>query len=154
MKGEFIFGNGQVVKNNFTSEGAKLILQRALQGVNATPLYMGICTGVFDVARLIQDLDEPAFTFGYARQQLAQNLVDWPVMGRVNGEWYVESKDLVFTAVGGNFSLPFNRPFLATSLAGLTGNVIALGKPIAAEITITPTTLLADRTMRYRLYAR
>lgn len=154
MRGEFILGTGETVQNNFTSFGAKLILERALQGASASQLYLGICTGVFDSSRLIQELNEPSFTNGYGRQLLSQSLADWPIMGQVNGEWYVESKDVVFAAVGGNFSLPFNRPFLTTSQSGLTGEVIALGKPTANETLVTPATPPASRTMRYRLYAR
>jgi len=154
MRGEFIFGNGLVVPNNFTTAGAELILKRALQDVSGGTLHLGICTGVFDDARLIQDLNEPAFSNGYARQPLAQNNVDWPVSGQVNNEWYVESKDVVFTASGGPFSAPYNRPFLCLTLNGLTGNVIAMGKPLADEILIDVATPLESRTMRYRLYAR
>lgn len=155
FRGEFICGNGLVIPNNITSVGIEEILKRAIQGVVTLNLHVALVSGVYAPDLQIEDLVEPTIgTNGYARIDLDQNAIDWPTMGEVNGEWFIESKDLVWTAVGGSFNQPITRMALVGSLAGTTGDVFALSGALPEERTIGTGTLEADRTFRYRLYSR
>lgn len=154
MRGEFIFDNGLVIPNNITTRGAKLLGERALQGLTTPLMYVGLCAGVPTVGLQIQEVAEPAFTNGYARQLLAQNIVDWPNTGLVAGETYFESKAFVFAAASGNFSIAVTRGFIVLHPTLNAGDVFCLSAPLPAPLLITPATDVADRTFRYRVYTR
>jgi hypothetical protein len=154
LRGEFIRGDGLVTPNNLTLYGAGKLLEAALQN-DALSLYMGLCTAVPAYGLRQQDIVEPTIGVnGYARQALAQDSTDWPTTGSLNNEAYIESKVLTFAASGGNFSSTFTRLFLGFSLDALTGDIFSLGSALPAPLLITPTTLLADRQYKYRLYLR
>lgn len=155
LRGEFVRGDGLVIPNNITTYGTEMILRWAFQ---AAPydLHMGLanCSPALDLA--IENLGEPTSGVnGYARQALAQDAVDWLTYGTLNGESYLESKEVIFEAVGGNFDAAINRMALIDSAAALTGTlVVALSNPLPTSLTITPTTPTVQRTFKYRIYAR
>ena len=154
MRGEFHFANGLVIPNNITRRGAKVLGERALQGLTAPTMYVGLCSAVPNVDLLLQNIVEPTFTNGYARQLIAQNITDWPTTGQVAGEWYFESKPYVFAAAGGNFSTPITRGFICLHPTDNSGDVFCLSGALPTPLLITPTTDVADRTFRYRIYTR
>lgn len=155
LRGEFIRGDGLVIPNNIMTYGIEQILRWALQG-DSPQLHMALADCNPTPGLLIQSLGEPTIgTNGYARQPLAQNNTDWPTTGTLNGEFYIESKAVVFTASGGNFSVPVTRTALVNSLAATTGQlVVALSNPFPASLLITPTTPEVERTFKYRIYGR
>lgn len=155
FRGEFICGNGLVIPNNITSAGIEEILKRAIQGVVTLDLHVALVAGVFASDLQIEDLTEPTIaTNGYARINLAQDAIDWPTMGQVNDEWFIESKDMIWEATGGDFDQAITRMAIVGSLSGTTGDVFALSGALPEERTIGVDTVEADRTFRYRLYSR
>lgn len=153
LRGEFRTPSGLVIPNNITKFGAETILAAALRNTVPT-FWVGLVDGVPDPALLIQNLQEPSFTNGYGRIQIARSNVGWPGAGDVNGEPYLESGWLTFAASGGNFSKSIRRMMIVATQSGTTGNVIALSAALPALRLITPTTPLADRQFKYRIYLR
>lgn len=154
LRGEFHFANGLVVPNNVTIAGAGLILASALRG-DALALYIGLCSAVYAPDLRIEQVTEPTLaTNGYARLAVARSIVGWPSGGLVNGENYLESLPLVWAAVGGPFDQPVTRMFICGSANATAGDVIALSAPLPFDLVVTPTTLLNDRTFKYRLHLR
>lgn len=155
LRGEFIRGDGLVIPNNITTVGAKELLQRAIQGVVAFDMFVALVAGVFTPELQVDDLEEPVIgTGGYARIDLLQSPTDWPTVGQVNGEWYIESKPLVWAAVAVPFSAAITRMAIVDSESDLTGDVFALSGALPGDLTITPETEESDRTFRYRIYLR
>src|SRR5690606_23364848 len=101
----------------FTLEGMQRLLKIAFQGDASYAVWeVGLCytnpaDSFPDDAGLSTSVGEPDSTGGYTRFDLAQNSTDWPVVGDINGESYVESKEVLFGATGA-FSTPVNRLFL------------------------------------------
>ena len=142
-----------MIPNNVTKFGAASILAAALR--NAVPTFwVGLVDGVPDANLLIENLQEPAFTNGYARIQITRDAGGWPVSGEVNGEPFLESDWLTWAAVGGNFSKSIRRMMIVTDSVATTGNVFALSAALPALRQITPTTAEANRKFKYRLYLR
>lgn len=154
LRGEFHCGNGLVIPNNITKSGAATILAAAMRNTVPT-FWVGLVDGVPDPDLLIEDLVEPTIgTNGYGRIQITRDNTGWPTTGEVNGESYIESDWLTWVATGGNFNQQIRRMMICSTQNGTTGNVFALSAALPALLTITPTTLLADRRFKYRVYLR
>lgn len=153
LRGEFRTPSGLVIPNNITKFGADTILKAALRNTVPT-FWVGLVDAVPTQDLLIQNVIEPTFTNGYARVQITRDVTGWPTSGEVNGEPFLESDWLTFEATGGNFSQPIRRMMVVASQNATTGNVIALSAPLPALSQITPTTALADRRFKYRIYSR
>lgn len=153
MRGEFITGDGQTLPNNLSLEGARVILAAAFQDT-APEFFVGLVNGVPSDSMTMATMTEPTVGLnGYARVAMPRNPTTWPTEGALNGARYVESDWAVFNAVGGNFSQTFLRIALLPTLTPTAGQpVYALSSPLAAPRLITPTTGLAERRFRYRIY--
>lgn len=153
-RGEFRFQNGLVIPNNVMKFGLETVLLTCFRDAAVT-FYVGLAAGVYEHELQIEDLDEPTIGInGYARQALARNSTDWPTLGELNGEPFIESKELTWEADGGPFDESITRMFITTTLAGATGDVFALSAALPELLEITPDTDLADRTFTYRFYMR
>lgn len=154
LRGEFIRLDGFVTPNNVTTVGAQTILGAALR--NAVPtLWVGLCSAVYAPDLQIEDLAEPTIGVGgYARLPVARDNVGWPNTGVVNGEVYFETLELIWLAVGAPFDEAITRMFICGTENGVTGDVYALSAALPDDLTIDPATPLADRTFKYRLFAR
>jgi hypothetical protein len=156
LRGEFIRGDGLVIPNNVTFAGAQKVLELALRNTDVG-FYVGLCDGVYTPDLICQDLTEPTIGLhGYARLQLNRDSTDWPVEDSLNAQAYLESKNLVWAATGGNFSSAITRMFIAFTATNVGANdpVFALSAALPDSIIITPTTDSSDRTFKYRLYLR
>lgn len=154
LRGEFRCQNGLVIPNNVTLAGSAAILAAALRNTEIS-FFVGLCSAVYDSLLTIEGLVEPTLaTNGYARLAVARDNTGWPSGGVVNGENYIESKALVWTAVGGPFDKPVTRMFICQTEAGVAGPVLALSAPLPDEFVVTPETPEPDRTFKYRLYMR
>lgn len=154
LRGEFRRADGLVIPNNVTTAGTLAILNLAFRGTNDT-LWIGLCEAVYEPDLLIQDVDEPTLaTNGYVRKELQANLTDWPTAGELNGETYIESKDLIWVASGGAFDHAISRMFASFEESALVGDVFALSAALPESITIDEDTPPENRTFRYRLYLR
>jgi hypothetical protein len=147
VRGEFRFADGLVVPNNITSAGHQMILAAAFRGA-ATGFGVALGSAVFTPNMTLANVTELNQVNGYARIALAQNTTDWSE-GALNGERFVESKDLVWAAVGGNFDKAFERMILLRT-DGTT--IVALSGALPTPRLITPTTPPEQRTLRYRVY--
>ena len=155
LRGEFRRGDGLVIPNNVTSYGAETILRQAIRDENTLNLFVGLCRGLPRADLEVGDIYAPEIgANGYARIALSRNSTDWPVVDTVNDEVFIESKSLVWTATGGEFSEAIQRMFICYTLADLTGAVFALSAPLESPIVITPSTPVLERTYKYRLYLR
>jgi hypothetical protein len=154
LRGEFRFENGLIVPNNITIAGAELILGAAFRA--DTPVFwIGLCNAVFESNLTIQDVDEPTLAVnGYARLAVARSVAGWPGGGVVNGESFVESLPLVWTPTGAAFDKPVTRMFICNTESDQVGDVFCLSGALPDELTLDPTTLLTDRTFKYRVYLR
>ena len=161
LRGEFRFANGLIVPNNVTTAGRLEILRMAFTGntravvAAGANFYVGICTAIPSDALQANQLVEPTIGVnGYARLPVSRDGVGWTTDGVVNNETFIQTKDLVFAAVGGPFSAAVSRLFLTTSLNAVTGNIIALSAALPTPFTIDVSTPLVNRTFNYRLYGR
>lgn len=161
FRGEFRFKNGLVVPNNLTSFGRLEILRMAFAGntraltAAGANFHVGLCTALPGDSLMLESLAEPTLGVnGYQRIAVSRDGTGWPTDGFVGGEAFIQSRDLVFAASGGNFSRPVSRMFICQSSNAVTGNLIALSADMPAAMTITPSTALVDRTFNYRIYGR
>jgi hypothetical protein len=154
LRGEFIRSDDLVIPNNVTTVGAQTILGAALRNTVPT-LWVGLCSAVFAPDLRIEDLAEPTIGLhGYARLPITRDNVGWPTTGVVNGETYFETLELIWLAVAAPFDKAITRMFLCGTQNGVVGDVYALSAALPDGLTIDPTTPLADRTFKYRLFAR
>jgi hypothetical protein len=149
LHGEYIRKDGLVIPNTITDAGARQILRAALQSEDWNPyIALGDCVPENDLT--VDDSGEPPVTFGYARIPLARDDTDWPVVDDLNGITFIESKEVTFTAVGGNFT-KVTRILLADD--DVDGNILSVSGAFP-DLIITPTTDESLRTWKYRIYLR
>lgn len=153
LTGEFIRSDGLVIRNNITKIGAAQILSAAFRD-DAPEFWLGLVQGTPDPDLQIEDLIEPTLGVnGYQRYEIARSALGWPNVGEVNGERYIESDWVTWTATG-NFSQPIQRLALFMDDTATTGDVFALSAPLPALLTIGAATPLIDRKYKYRIYLR
>lgn len=156
LRGEFRFENGLILPNNVTTAGSAAILAAALRN-DVIQFWVGLCSAVYEPDLQIEDLVEPTLaTNGYARLAVARDSTadGWPTGGLVNGENFLESKALIWEAVGGPFDQPVTRMFICQTENGLSGDVLALSAGLPDDLLIDEDTAEVDRTFKYRLYLR
>lgn len=148
MRGEFVLADGRVIPNNITTYGGQQVLRAAFQNA-ALVCYVGLCTGVFTPSLEVQDIFEPPLGVGgYSRIQLTKDATHWENFGSQNGEAWIETQDLVWTA-SADWSAGFNRLFICFTPTSLTGAVFCLGGVLPDDILPK----LGDTfTYKYRIY--
>ena len=152
-RGEFIRGDGLVIPNNITNVGAEVILEATFRNANYD-FWVGLCSGVYAPILDVSDLVEPAVgANGYERVQLNRNETDWPLTDVLNGERFIESRDMIWTATGGAFSQPITRMFMCFAEEGESA-VFALSASLPDEVIIDEDTDISQRSFRYRVYLR
>jgi len=150
IRGEFIRGDGLVIPNNITDLGVAIILEAALR--NAIPeFWLGLCKAVPQTDLEIVDVKEPTVADGYERKEIERSAVGWESSGTLNGEYYLETKQVTWTPTAA-FDQVVSRIMLAS--AATAGTLIALSSQFPAELTMDAATPLAIRQYRYRLYLR
>lgn len=154
LKGEFRFANGIVIPNNITKAGAEAVLRAALRA-EPISMWVGLVSGAPSSDLQIEDLTEPTIGVnGYERIELSQDDTDWPTVGSLNNEPYVESKDLVWAPTGGAFDEGITRMMIAFDETATTGDVFALSAALNSTVILDTLTEEVDRTLRYRIYLR
>ncbi len=124
MRGEFIIlqpdGNEIILPNTIVAEGAEAYLARIFQNASITGFFVGLCDqGPVHSDVLVDITTEPTIGVnGYARQALVQNSTDWPLIDTQNEESFIESKQVDFTASGGDFDNAHSRLFLCSVVSG------------------------------------
>jgi hypothetical protein len=121
------FGNvkwNQVVQNELADEGEQLMLDVFLRGAAQAGFDLGMANDTpVDTDTMLTLVGEPVGN-GYARQALARNSTDWPVLALDAGDYQAISKLVTFTAVGGSIG-PVNIMFLTDALSGTACKFIA-----------------------------
>lgn len=148
LRGAFIRADGLIIPNNITLVGSGLILRGALRR-EVIPMAVALANCVPDPALTVAQLNEPTGVNGYARIPVTQDAAGWPGAGTLNGEQYLESGWLTWTAVGGAFDKPVNRMAIVSG-----ADVFCVSGAFPAELTIQPTTVEVDRKFKYRIYQR
>jgi hypothetical protein len=146
--GEFIIhlpgGVEHVVPNQFTVTGAQQLLKAAFWRQELV-WYVGLCNKNPADAIPVTSMFEPTDGVnGYERQSLALSPGNWPEIGVINGESYVESKRFLFTATGA-YDQQVSRFFLTDG-----DYVIAVSSQIEGGLQ----TISEDLEATYRLYLR
>lgn len=151
-KGIFTFKqNGEEIRipNIIVDDGEETYLKMIFQGdVAVIPLggnfFLGLCgeVAVAPDAILADITDEPTTTNGYARQAIERNTTGFPTVDTVNGVKRAKSKDVIFTATGGDFSVPITRAFLCDVVLGSAGLLFAFSGKLPNPITVSPGTPL------------
>lgn len=110
-------------------EGQEAFIKMLLQGLT-TPVaaggnfFLGVCGAAIDQADTLADVaGEPTVTAGYARQAITRDVIGFSTAGVINGVYRLKSKDITFTASGGNFSTSFRRLFLCDVVSGTVGTL-------------------------------
>lgn len=147
MHGEFILtdieGNEHVVPNHFTVLGMQEVLKGAFWKIDQT-WYVGLCAHSPADAIPLANVLEPAMANGYARQSLHLDSLNWPTIGNVNGESFIESRDFTFP-LSAPTSIQVNRLFITDG-----AYVIAISTAFEAGLQF----LNGNITAKYRLYFR
>lgn len=155
LRGEFVRGDGLVIPNNITTYGAEKILTAAFRG-ELLSLHIGLANCNPHPLLNLNQLNEPTIGVnGYARQSISQDDTDWPTISNLSGEVYFETRNYIFTPTGAGFDKPITRPVIvnhATDVAGLL--VVAVGSALPAAVTLLADTPEAERTFKYRIFAR
>ena len=143
MRGQFIItppdGNKIILPNTIVAEGAEAYLDRIFRNASITGFFVGLCNQVPDNADTLSDITtEPTIGVnGYARQNLAQNGTDWPTIATADEESSILSKQVDFTAAGGDFDAAHSRLFLCSVLTGSVGVLYAFSAALATATTVT-----------------
>ena len=148
LSGEFILkmanGDEHVLPNQFTVIGMQQVLTAAFQQADLT-WYMGLCASQPTDSIALSALVEPTVGVnGYQRDALALNSTNWPTIGNINGESYIESREVTFTA-SGDYDESVNRLFLTDGTY-----VIAISSPMQEGLHVVDTTFAVN----YRLWFR
>ena len=150
LSGEFIIldkktGIEHCIPNQFTVVGMQQVLQAAFQEYELT-WYMGLCAVNPADSIALNTVGEPTDGVnGYARAELALNSTNWPTISNINGESYVESREVDFTVSGGDYDAQVNRLFLTDGTY-----VIAVSSPMEEGLH----TVSESFTAKYRLWFR
>jgi len=150
-----------IIPNSLVLDGEKSLLRMITQGaVDDVALggnfWIGLCSLNFgDITTTLAGggpAGEPTATHGYARQSVSRDGVGWPAANlvQINNLWKAATKQVVFTAAGGDFSASISRAFLATT-SDNTGKLIAVGGALPAPLAITNGTSFPAQ---YELYMK
>lgn len=104
-------------QNALTDQGELAILESFFRGAASyTPsvFYVRLCNdALVSTDTLLTVLNEPSGN-GYSGQTVERATVGFPLMELSDGDYRITSKELTFTATGGNIG-PINTVFLATT---------------------------------------
>lgn len=155
MRGEYRRHDGLVLPNSFTDLGLRAILVGAFRNewpVGVT-IYVGLCKAVPARDLTLAQVIEPTIGInGYARQPLTRDAVAWPGDSSQNGDPFLETSDIIFTATGGPFDQGVTRMFLTPAATGTIGQLWALSAAMQTELVVDVATPLPQRTFNYRVY--
>jgi len=129
--------------NIFTIVGLQAVFGAAFQG-DALTWHVGLCDVNPGPVLDLMDIGEPTSANGYLRQSLDQGATDWPTIGVIQNEIYVESKEFTFPATGA-YSGAVTRLFLTDGTDVISVSSVLNGAPITYD---------AASIHRYRLYFR
>lgn len=123
-------------------DGAGEYLVRLFQQSNIS-FYVGLCgnAAALDFSSELVDItDEPSTVNGYARIALTGNATNWPILALINNMVRMQSKQITFTAVSGDFDKPITRHFLCNTPSGTAGKLFSMSGALPEPLVISPGT--------------
>ena len=126
----FLFGkDGNLLRrwmreNTLLDDGEQMLLDIGFRAAAQGSFYLGVANDTPLETDTLADLAGEPVGNGYARQALARNSTDWPVLALNSGDYQVISKLVTFTASGGSIG-PVNIMFLCDAASGTVGKYIA-----------------------------
>jgi hypothetical protein len=111
-------------ENTLLDEGEQMILDIAFRAAAQGSFYLGLANDTPLETDTLADLAGEPVGNGYARQALARNTTDWPVLALDSGDYRVISKLATFMAAGGSIG-PVTMMFLCDAASGTVGKYIA-----------------------------
>lgn len=145
IRGEYSvrIGDGpeRIIPNQFTIVGMQTIMKAAFWGIRPD-LYIGLCNNNIASMLSLASIQEPDEVNGYARQIVKMNQVNWPVISSVNGESYVESREVTFPLSAG-LSTPIGRLFITDGT-----HVISISSEFMDGVQVYATPIIT----KYRLF--
>jgi len=138
--------NGEVIwedsgRNGLADEGEEAMLESYFRGnatFEPTEFYVRLCNDTLVETDILGTVaNEPPATYGYAPQLLERSAVGFPVKELNEGDWRLASKELTFTASGGDIG-PVTTAYLSTT-SGNSGKLIAF-----RTLSLTRTVLDGD----------
>ncbi len=134
-----------VLPNQFTIIGAQAILRSAFHG-EAQDWYVALGSTLPSDSIALSRINEPTVGVGgYARAHVPLGLTDWPTIGNVNGESYVETRQIDFIPSGPGFDKQVSCMVLTD------GNYVIA---VSSEFEEGFHTVAAPISTNYRLYFR
>ena len=125
-------------KNSLTDEGEEAMIEtffRAAAGYTPSAFYIRLCNDTLtETDTLTTVAGEPVSTYGYVGQLVERTTVGFPTKELSDGDYRLISKEVTFTAVGGDIG-PVTTAFLATTNDS-TGKLVAFR---ALQVTRTIT---------------
>lgn len=115
-----------VKKNALVDQGEWLLLSKFFLDLPAdvpAGFYIRLCQDTLDEADILTTLTGEPTEHGYAAVAIERTRVGWPTFELHGGDWRLVSKQVTFTATGGEIG-PVNTAFLATTSDNL-GYLIA-----------------------------
>lgn len=142
IHGEFRLKNGIVLRNQFTIFGMQSVLKAAFWS-ELTLWEMGLCAHNPGDNVALSTVREPTLgENGYTRQTVPLTQHNWPGIGVINGESYIESR-LVTFAISDSVDESVNRLFLTDG-----DQVIAISSPLEGGLQLLDSPLSTS----YRLF--
>jgi len=123
------------IQNTLVNEGEKNVLNSYFRNTESpTTFYARLCRdSLIESSTLNTISNEPSSTYGYAPCTIERSATGWPTIEVDSLDWRVVSKEISWTASGGDIG-PVNTCFLATS-SDNTGLLIAyLNLPVERTI--------------------
>lgn len=146
IRGEYVLIRGDeqiVIPNQFTIFGAQLMLRAAFWG-SRPALKLGLSGRNPDDTLQLAGMQEPSGANGYLRINLPMDDINWPIIGSINGESFVESREFTFELTGA-VDVPVNRFFITDGV-----QVVSVSSAFKSGLQLYS----APITTKYRLYLR
>jgi hypothetical protein len=146
--------NGDVVweetkHNALVNEGEELVGDTFLRDANApTEFYLRFAEDTLTETDTLVDIVGEPVGYGYAPILIERSNVGWPVKELDDGDWRYTSKELSYTASGGDIG-PFNALFLATT-SDNTGKLISFVALSTERTVLSGDTLLARVRLKFK----
>lgn len=138
-------GRELVLRNQFTIYGVQAVLRSAFHG-EAQNWYVALGSVLPGDTIVLSRINEPTVGVGgYAREPVPLGLTDWPIIGNVNGESYVETRQLAFIPSGPGFDEQVSCMVLTD------GNYVIA---VSSEFEEGLHTVAGPIAVNYRLYFR
>jgi len=132
--------------NALVDEGEKSMLETYFRSQNVpSTFYMRLCNDTLSETDTLADVQNEPSGNGYSPQEIERSTIGFPTLEINAGDWRTISKDITFTASGGDIG-PVNTQYLATT-SNNTGLLIAF-----VTLSITRTILNGDSAVtRFRI---